>query len=1064
MMVFSFLLACGPRIHAQSVFINEIHYDNDGTDANEGVEIAGPAGTNLGDYELIFYNGTGRVGAATIATAAGTQPLTGMVPDFGAGYGVVWFAIGGIENGNNDGVVLRQKSTSQIIQFLSWEGALTAAEGPATGLLSTEMKTATGTPVLELMTSPLGFSLQLRGTGTVYTDFSWTAPAAATRGGINNQQTLGSVVFNTTLTLSQTGVDESFGTVMATLTLNPPPATARTFWPASSDTTEATVPSSVIVPTSGSVTFPVTILNDGIVDGSQTVIISVTDPAALYPGKTKSLTVRDASAPPPAFNGVLRVACLNVLFGVNAPGSNEYLAVKEQVERINPQVICFEEVDSANNFADMKSLLIDLGFPITSQYFATTGDGFGTFVSGDFSNLNQCVCLASKFPITQTVQIGRGIANQVEMTRFPLFVAIDLPGVNPADDPAFVAVHLKASGTNADQFRRAIEGYRISQYLQTNGWDGNSKNVFVMGDFNEQDDFVQPTSFFTGIDTATYVFPDNLDKLPGSYKLGADIAGANGITLPYNTFPHSAFTGIHLSAPETRQADGVTRITYNLNGNARLDYIFARTPVTSQGLFAAEVYNSRLEAAFDGLPKNDLPTPGSLPIPELSYLASDHFGVFADVSIGLRPKVILTPSVPFVNEAETSEINLTVGLSQAPATGQTVTVTLAPFRPGRVILPVTTVTFTAGQTSAVVPMQILHPPGVDPHRTVTISATADGWFPGRATVEVRNQEAGGLTILSQYLEPSATSGPKSVEILNQSGTTLDFSKTPLFVRRFTNGDSAGVNEAKVTYGTLDAGLVMVIGDAATGDYLLAQGVIQSDPVYTPASAPSGTPFYDSLGRLRFWKDTFTYNGNDALEVLLNYTRMDVFGTIGVNPGTAWTGSGVSTANQNIELKSTVGTGTSGFSDPSTRFVIVSASDELTGFGIAPTLADEYLAWAAIQGLSGLNKAPDSDVDGDGLKNLLEYALQTSATIQTPQPLEVEKIFNPDRVRVSAALLTPTAGNGLNYTLEQSSDLANFASATPTVSLLNLGNGMERRSFDVPITAGGRVFFRLRVKK
>ncbi len=30
-----------------TVFINEIHYDNTSTDANEGVEIAGPAGTNL---------------------------------------------------------------------------------------------------------------------------------------------------------------------------------------------------------------------------------------------------------------------------------------------------------------------------------------------------------------------------------------------------------------------------------------------------------------------------------------------------------------------------------------------------------------------------------------------------------------------------------------------------------------------------------------------------------------------------------------------------------------------------------------------------------------------------------------------------------------------------------------------------------------------------------------------------------------------------------------------------------------------------------------------------------
>ncbi len=34
-----------------SVFINEIHYDNLSTDANEAVEIAGPAGTDFNRME-----------------------------------------------------------------------------------------------------------------------------------------------------------------------------------------------------------------------------------------------------------------------------------------------------------------------------------------------------------------------------------------------------------------------------------------------------------------------------------------------------------------------------------------------------------------------------------------------------------------------------------------------------------------------------------------------------------------------------------------------------------------------------------------------------------------------------------------------------------------------------------------------------------------------------------------------------------------------------------------------------------------------------------------------------
>jgi len=184
------------------------------------------------------------------------------------------------------------------------------------------------------------------------------------------------------------------------------------------------------------------------------------------------------------------VACLNVKDGVGAPGSVEYLAVREQVQRINPQIIAFEEVNGAGDFADMKSLLSDLGFPIVSSYFATKGDGFATFESGATSTSNaQSLCLASKCPITQTVQIDRGELSRSEMTRYPLFVSVDVPGIPAADDPAFVVVHLKANSggsgaMQADRFRRAVEAYRVAQFLQNNGWNGTTKNCFVLGRVN----------------------------------------------------------------------------------------------------------------------------------------------------------------------------------------------------------------------------------------------------------------------------------------------------------------------------------------------------------------------------------------------------------------------------------------------------------------------------------------------------------------------------------------------------------------------------------------------------
>ena len=52
-----------PAVVAQAttVFVNEIHYDNDGTDAGEAIEIAGPAGTDLSGWSLVLYNGNGGV-------------------------------------------------------------------------------------------------------------------------------------------------------------------------------------------------------------------------------------------------------------------------------------------------------------------------------------------------------------------------------------------------------------------------------------------------------------------------------------------------------------------------------------------------------------------------------------------------------------------------------------------------------------------------------------------------------------------------------------------------------------------------------------------------------------------------------------------------------------------------------------------------------------------------------------------------------------------------------------------------------------------------------------------
>ncbi len=161
-----------------TVFINEIHYDNAGTDAGEAIEIAGPAGTNLAGWSLVLYNGTNTPSAAP---SYRTIPLSGVIPNQDDGYGTLDFDALGLQNGDKDGIALVNAS-GKVVQFLSYEGTLTAANGPAAGMTSTDIG------VFEDGGTALGLSLQLTGTGAEYSDFAWSTPIGETGGAVNTWQ------------------------------------------------------------------------------------------------------------------------------------------------------------------------------------------------------------------------------------------------------------------------------------------------------------------------------------------------------------------------------------------------------------------------------------------------------------------------------------------------------------------------------------------------------------------------------------------------------------------------------------------------------------------------------------------------------------------------------------------------------------------------------------------------------------------------------------------------------------------------------------------------------------
>ncbi|MDQ3737666.1 MAG: ExeM/NucH family extracellular endonuclease [Actinomycetota bacterium] len=163
------------------VFINEIHYDNAGTDAGEAIEIAGPAGTDLTGWSLVLYNGSG-------GAPYDTDSLSGVLTNQAGGAGTtsISYPSNGIQNGAPDGVAL-VNAAGGVEQFLSYEGRFTAVGGPANGITSTNIG------VSQNGTEPAGSSLALIGEGATYGDFTWTATTTSSFGQVNPGQTFDGV-------------------------------------------------------------------------------------------------------------------------------------------------------------------------------------------------------------------------------------------------------------------------------------------------------------------------------------------------------------------------------------------------------------------------------------------------------------------------------------------------------------------------------------------------------------------------------------------------------------------------------------------------------------------------------------------------------------------------------------------------------------------------------------------------------------------------------------------------------------------------------------------------------
>jgi subtilisin-like proprotein convertase family protein len=187
---------------------------------------------------------------------------------------------------------------------------------------------------------------------------------------------------------------------------------------------------------------------------------------------------------------------------------------------------------------------------------------------------------------------------------------------------------------------------------------------------------------------------------------------------------------------------------------------------------------------------------------------------------------------------------------------------------------------------------------------------------------LRATKALGDLFFSEYVEGSSNN--KAVEIYNPSGAAVNLGTAGYFVQIHFNGATSAGTSIALT-GTVAAGGVHVLASSTATSTLLAL-----------AQQTNVSNFF---------------NGDDAVVLRkggASGTIVDVIGQIGVDPGTAWTATGISTADRTIRRKTSVVQGDTNAAnafDPSVEWDGF-AVDTFSGLGSHSTSSGPALAVAA----------------------------------------------------------------------------------------------------------------------
>ncbi|NCD23783.1 MAG: hypothetical protein EOL90_12730, partial [Spartobacteria bacterium] len=342
----------------------------------------------------------------------------------------------------------------------------------------------------------------------------------------------------------------------------------------------------------------------------------------------------------------VRIASFNVAFGIdtNDDGGTtndvDYAAVSNVIQRVQPEIICFQELYADEDMQAWIALAAKLGYP----YYAMS--------SGGSLDNSMRTGIWSKYPITGTDLIKETYYDPtaVEIMRWPIVATIDVPG---ALYPLHVSsTHNKAgTTTKSARLQRAFEMRRIVQYFERLVASNPVENVqyAIMGDFNDDIGLTQNEYF----DLAYYQSVDqDLGNTTATFNDGFDVPWNTNAswTLPYSKYPTERLSTIDMGwINPIHTGTNLTWTHYYTteSGRYRLDYILFSDEImnSAYGSPTGEIYNSEFDGVGVGLPKF-----GSPLATNTSMDASDHRMLFADFHLidavpGITPVAILSEVV-----------------------------------------------------------------------------------------------------------------------------------------------------------------------------------------------------------------------------------------------------------------------------------------------------------------------------------------------------------------------------------------------------------------------------------